>query len=89
MENSLLAPKLSPGQYSLLQVDVNTGHVLQTNGELFVGNGEIFKLFNDLSKAQEFVDSQIEKNDNLEFVIYDYNGKGILLINRFQKKEIK
>ena len=89
MENSLHAPRLSPGQYSLLQVDVNTGHVLQTNGDLFIGNGEAFKLFNDISKVQEFVDSQIEQNVNLEFVVYDCNGKGILLINRFQKKVIK
>lgn len=89
MRNSLQAPRLSPGQYSLLQVDVNTGHVLQTNGDLYIGNGETFKLFNDLSKINEFVDRQIEKNDNLEFVVYDCNGKGILLINRFQKKEIK
>ncbi len=89
MENSLQAPRLNPGQYSLLQVDINTGNVLQINGDLFIGNGETFKLFNDLSKVQEFVDSQIKKNGNLEFVIYDYNGEGILLINRFQKKELK
>jgi hypothetical protein len=89
MENSLQPPRLSSGQYSLLQVDTNTGHILQTNGDLFVGDGETFKLFNDLSKVHEFVESQIKKNDTLEFVVYDCHGKGILLINKFQKEELK
>lgn len=84
---SLQAPKLSPGQYSLLMADVNTGHVFQTNGDLFIGNGETFRSFNNLSKVHEYIDFLNEKNDNLEFVIYDYNGRAILYINRFERRK--
>lgn len=89
MDNLLNPPKLISGQYSLLQVDVNTGHVLQINGSLYLGKGETFKLFNNLAEAKRFSEKQIEINSNLEFVIYDWNGKGILLINRFETKIIK
>jgi hypothetical protein len=88
MNNIIHAPSLNVGQFSLLQTDVNTGHVLQTNGELYIGKGEFFKLFNNLSEVQEYIEKQISKNNNLEFVIYDCNGKGILLINRFERKSI-
>ena len=88
MNNSIIAPRLDVGQYSLLQADVNTGHVLQTNGELYIGKGEIFRLFNDLSDAQKYIVNQMNNNNNLEFVIHDCNGKGIMLINRFERKSL-
>ena len=89
MKNSLVAPTLNKGEYSVIKVDVNTGHILQTNGDLYTGKGEVFKLFIGLIDAEDFIDKEITCCNNLEFVIYDCNGQSVKLINRFQSKQIE
>jgi hypothetical protein len=73
----------------VIKVDVNTGHILQINGDLYIGNGEVFNIFSDFDKVENYIYGELGKNDNLEFVIYDCTGKGVRLINRFEDKQIE
>lgn len=86
MENSLIIPKLKKGQVSVMTVETNTGHVLQTNRQLYTGTGEVFSIFESLSNAENYVQKELSDNSELEFVIYDWNGKCIMTENRFGKK---
>ena len=88
MNSSLVAPELDGDQYSTIKTDVNTGHVLQPNGELYIGSGEAFKIFNSLAETQDYIEKELNENDNLEFVIYDRSGTRIMLINKYERKRI-
>ena len=89
MDNSIIPPILKIGQCSVMQADVNTGHLLQINGKLYLGKGEIFKIFIEFDEAEKYVTNQILSNENLEFVIYDFNGKKIMYISKYVRKNIE
>lgn len=81
-------PKLKSGQVSLLRCDINTGHVLQTNGELYMQQGDIFQKFDTLDAAEKFISTSLYDNHDMEFVVYNHNGDQILLWNRLEKKNV-
>ena len=62
MENSLIIPKLKKGQVSVMTVETNTGHVLQTNRQLYTGTGEVFSIFESLSNAENYVQKELSDN---------------------------
>jgi len=69
------APTLSQGQVSLLNAEVKTGHVLQVNGELFLGEGETFMIFDSLTSCKSYVANELSRNEWIEFVIFDSLGE--------------
>ena len=82
-------PKLNPGQVSLARANVNTGHVLKTNGALYLGNGDTFETFESMALVQRFIKSNLADKSDLEFIEYDSNGNCIMVRNRFEKKEFR
>ncbi len=82
------APKLNPGQVTLLRCDVNTGHVLRTNGELYLQTGDFYQTFDSFDTAEQFISSTLADNPDMEFVVYGHEGEPILSWNRFEKKRL-
>jgi hypothetical protein len=89
LKNSIETPKLTKGKYSVMLVDVNTGHVLKANGELRLGEGDVFFIFDSLAEANNFIKSKVKENLELELVLYNYKGKVVSVENRFGREEIK
>lgn len=82
------APKLNPGQVTLLRCDVNTGHVLRTNGELYMQTGDIYQTFDSFDTAEQFISSAFADNPDIEFVVYDHEGEPVISWNKFEKKKL-
>jgi len=87
--NNNTAPKLKPGQVSLLRCDINTGHVLKTNGELYMQTGDTFETFDSLEAVEHFINISLSDNPDIEFVIYNHNSDYILSWNKLEKKRAK
>jgi len=81
-------PKLNPGQVSLVRCDVNTGHILKTNGELYMQIGDIYQTFDSMDMAETFISNCLQDNRDMEFIVYGHEGEPILIWNRFEKKRI-
>ena len=87
MNNS--PPKLKPGQVSLIRADINTGHVLKTNNELYLGQGDTFEIFDSIELAETFIKERLTEKVDIEYVIYDSNSKPIVMWDRKEKRQIK
>ncbi len=81
-------PKLNPGQVTLLRCDVNTGHVLKMNGELYKQTGDIYQTFDSIDDAERFISTALLDNPELEFVVYGHEGEPLLNWNRLEKKRL-
>ena len=67
-------PTLSEGQFAVLMADGATGHVLNTEGDVYRSDEkEVFFLFDNLQAAREFVEVKQNEKDTVEFCIYDSN----------------
>lgn len=63
---------LSANQYAVLMTDGSTGHVLTTDGRIFLNDKErVYTIFNDLTEARLFIKNKQDKNDVLEFTVYN------------------
>ena len=80
--------KLSPGQVALTRCDVNTGHVLKTDGSLYFQNGDIHEIFESLAVAERFIETTLAIRLDIEFVVYGHKGDPILIWNRFERKRL-
>ena len=82
-------PKLKPGQVSLIRADINTGHVLKINNELFLEQGDTFEIFDSLELAETYIKQRLTERDDIEFVVYDNNANPIIFWDRKEKKQLK
>jgi hypothetical protein len=82
-------PKLKPRQVSLIRADINTGHVLKTNNELYVGQGETLEIFDSIELAETFIKERLTERDDIEYVIYDSNSDPIEVWDRKGKRNMK
>ena len=87
MNNSI--PKLKHGQVSLVRADINTGHVLKTNNELSLGQGDTFEIFDSLELAEAYIKERLTERNDIEYVVYDSNADPILIWDRNEKRILK
>ena len=71
-------PILENNQHSVLSAEFSTGIVLTTDFEKYIGNGEVFHIFQTYELALEFVDKKLSENSNLEFNIHDSKGEYLM-----------
>lgn len=86
MNNS--PPKLKQGQVSLIRADINTGHVLKTNNELYLGHGDTIKIFDSIELAESFIKDRLTEKADIEYVIYDNNADPILIWDKNEKRRL-
>lgn len=82
-------PKLKQGQVSLIRADLNTGHVLKTNDELYLGQGDTFEIFDSVELAESFVKERLTEKVDIEYVIYNSNADPILYLSKNEKRTLK
>lgn len=87
MDNS--PPKLKLGQVSIIRADINTGHVLKTNNELYLGQGDTFEIFDSLDLAESFIKERLTEKSDIEYVVYDSNAHPIMIWDRKEKRQLK
>lgn len=68
------------GHFSVLVAELNTGIVLTTEFKRHLGSGEMFWIFENIEKTNEFIDSELKKNHEYEFSVR--NSKGEYLFTR-------
>jgi len=65
-------PKLTEGQLAVLMCDGATGHVLTTEGKVYLlDKSPVYFVFDDMNVARNYIRSFQEMNNTLEFTIYD------------------
>ena len=70
-------PKLQDDQFALIMSDGETGHILTTNGDVYLGDGnDVYLIFNNIANAKDYVVSAQTKNSSLEFTLF--NSKYVL-----------
>jgi len=75
-------PKLEGSQVALILAQHSTGIVLdETYKRVNVEeNPDMYLIFEDVSKVQEYINSRISSASDVEFVVYDKNQKVIIYI---------
>jgi hypothetical protein len=70
-------PKLLDHQFALLMTDGATGHVLTTNGDVYLGDSnEVYLIFNNIPAARDYIVAAQAKDNSLEFSLF--NSKYVL-----------
>jgi hypothetical protein len=65
-------PALSPNQFAVAQVEVDTGIVLTTDGEhRHLGSGDMYRIFDSLDAARSFARAAVSARPRIECDIYD------------------
>jgi hypothetical protein len=85
----MTAPKLNRGQVSLLCCDINTGHVLRTDGQVYTQTGDVYQIFDSLESAEKFISISLPDSPGVEFVVYGHDGKPLISWNKFEKKKFQ
>jgi len=75
-------PDLEPDQ-------VKTGHVLNLSMELYLGEGEIYHVFNSLKEAINFAKEKINEDSEIESWIMAEKNKAIKYITSVEEKEFE
>lgn len=75
-------PKLAADQMSVMFSEVNTGIVVCSNGERFIGEGEYYKIFDNEVDATAFSQSYVAKYPSIECSIRDKDGNFVKTIQR-------
>lgn len=77
-------PKLQHEQVALLQAQHSTGIVLNENfvyaNDLGKQDEKVYLIFENLSKAKEYIDSKISGLVDVEFVVYSNSEEVIIYI---------
>lgn len=68
-------PTLSEKEVVVIVADGATGHILNLKFDLYRNDTDdnIYRLFDNIDLAKEFIKQQSIYNDELEFLIYDEN----------------
>jgi hypothetical protein len=82
----MTAPILTDDEYSLLIAEHSTGTVL--NSDLTVHKSgescdQVFLIFKDFKKAEDFVSTLTLTRPELECVLYDKSGKYVATFDKF------
>jgi gamma-glutamylcyclotransferase (GGCT)/AIG2-like uncharacterized protein YtfP len=83
-DQSHLFPPLQPSQYAVLEALVETGHVLTVEGEVFLGRGDCYRVFDALEDAERYMQERIEARPDCECVLYDGQQQHIKVVRNTQ-----
>jgi len=82
-------PNLKSNQVVLNFAKVKTGHVLNLNMDLYLGEGEIYHVFDSLEEAIKFAKEKINEDSEIEGWIMTEKDKAVKYINSVEEKEFK
>lgn len=85
-------PHLNRDQFAVGQAQYFTGHVLKHNGELFLegeDENEVYKTFNSLGDAKEFMFETVANDPDIECWIIDFNGQTVFAYDRDGERKLK
>lgn len=69
-------PKLKENQFALMMADGSTGHVLTTEGCIYLNDeAEIYMVFNDLKSVNEFIVTKHAEDNSIDLSIYNNEYK--------------
>lgn len=80
-------PDLESEQVALYFAKVKTGHVLNLNMELYLGEGFIYHVFDSIGRANKFAKNKINEDPEIECWIMTEKNKTVKYINSFEEKE--
>ncbi len=72
------APILEREQYSILLAELSTGIVLNTNFNRYIGNEDVFHIFETYDLAITFIEKKLTEGSDYEFNIYNSKGEYLL-----------
>jgi hypothetical protein len=79
-------PILKNEQHSVLSAEFNTGIVLNTNFNKYIGNEDVFHIFETYDLAIEFIEKKLTESSNYEFNIYNCIGEYLLTRDKNGKR---
>jgi hypothetical protein len=77
-DTDITKPKLDTNQYAEILCNSNYGQVLTCNKNLFIGWGDVYKVFNSKEEMKNYI-SQESKDVKVEIHIYDSEYRTIQL----------
>jgi hypothetical protein len=75
-----LNTQVPKGQFALIQVESRTGILLGLNSKRFIGQGERFLFFGNLTSATEKADEIVRSNPEIECCIHNDLNQQVALI---------
>lgn len=74
-------PRLVEPQVALLHCEHATGILLLPNGQYVQGDGDPYVIFDTMQAAQRYAADKVAASPEVECVIYDHAGRGLLTIS--------
>lgn len=75
-------PKLKNGKHLILKADCKTGHILDNNGNIYIGEErDFFIIMDNEEEAFNFANKQLLINPEYEFIIYNDKAEFVTLID--------
>ena len=69
------SPILSEDQVAVIMVDGATGHVLTIEGNVYLDDEQaVYLIFDDLESARQFIDNKREKDNTIDFSVFDFKN---------------
>lgn len=73
-------PQLYANQYAVLMADGETGHILNLDETVHLGDvNKLYVVFDDIESARLFIKRKQGLNRTLEFIVYDANHEFVEL----------
>ena len=89
LKKEIKFPELKPNQVALNFAKLATGHVLKINKELYIGEGEIYQVFDSLEIAKDYAKNMINEDSSIECWIMNAKDKAIFYISAMVEKEFE
>lgn len=69
------SPRLLENQVAVIMVNGATGHVLTIDGSVYLDDEkEVYFIFDDLESAKQFIDNKREKDNTIDFSVFDFKN---------------
>jgi hypothetical protein len=69
------SPRLLENQVAVIMVNGATGHVLAIDGSVYLDDEkEVYFIFDDLESAKQFIDNKREKDNTIDFSVFDFKN---------------
>ena len=75
-------PAMKSFQFAVGHSNISSGHVLKTDRTVFLGEGEVFLIFDTEREANDYMQDRVSREPEIECWVEDSSGRHIRTLNK-------
>lgn len=80
-------PELKHNQVVLNFAKIRTGEILKPNKEIYLGEGNIYQVFDSIEEAKKYARNIVQEDAEIECWILTGKEKAVCYVNKFEEKD--